>query len=160
MRNISSRYFDYGESTAREKYGDVRFLADLPDSDWARLAKYSEARRYSPGSALMEAGAGDQSLYLLTKGLVGVVLPGQKSPFKEIDAPSVLGEVSFIDGGPRSLSLVALSECEALRLSMEAFEVLAAHEPELGRRVLIAIARVLAMRLRSATELINQSGSA
>jgi CRP-like cAMP-binding protein len=31
----------------------------------------------------------------------------------------VVGEVSFIDGGPRSVSLVSLTECELLRMSIE-----------------------------------------
>jgi CRP/FNR family transcriptional regulator, cyclic AMP receptor protein len=84
-------------------------------------------------------------------------LPGTQGAFKEIDAPSVVGEVSFIDGGPRSVSLVSLTECELLRMSIEAFEILSAHHPELGRAILLDLARILAARLRIATSLIARS---
>lgn len=157
MNEISSRYFDYNEPKPHEKPGEVRFLADLPDQDWVKLAQYSEMLRYAPGDTIVEFGARDQSLYFLLKGLVGAVLPHDTVHFKEIDAPSVLGEVSFIDGGPRSVRLVALSECELLRLGIDSFQVMAAYEPGLGRAVLTAIARILAMRLRAATELLDSS---
>ncbi|MFD0008965.1 Crp/Fnr family transcriptional regulator [Streptomyces sp. NPDC127178] len=155
MNEITSRYFDYNEPRPHEKTGEVRLLADLPDQDWVTLAQHSETRRYAPGSTIVEAGARDESLYFLLKGLVGAVLPHDSMHFKKIDAPSVLGEVSFIDGGPRSVRLVALSECELLRLSIDSFHVLTAYEPELGRAILTAIARILAMRLRIATELLD-----
>jgi CRP-like cAMP-binding protein len=134
----------------------MRFLADRPDSDWTTLVQRTETRRYSVGQTIIAAGECDQALYLLTEGVVGVVLPGAQAAFKEVDAPSVLGEVAFIDGKPRSVGLVALTECELLRMSVEAFEVLNAHHPELGRAILLDLARILAMRLRIATNLIAQ----
>ncbi|MFE5539628.1 Crp/Fnr family transcriptional regulator [Streptomyces sp. NPDC056519] len=155
MNGMSSRYFDYDDPMPYETKGEARLLADLPDQDWVKLARYSETRRYAPGSSIVEAGARDQSLYFLLNGVVGAVLPHESVHFKEIDAPSVLGEVSFIDGGPRSVRLVALSECELLRLSIDSFQVMAAYEPELGRAVLTSIAQILAMRLRAATKLLE-----
>ena len=130
--------------------------ASLP-IDWAALVQRTETRRYSAGQTIIAAGDRDQALYLLTQGVVGVVLPGTQGAFKEIDAPSVVGEVSFIDGGPRSVSLVSLTECELLRMSIEAFEILSAHHPELGRAILLDLARILAARLRIATSLIARS---
>jgi CRP-like cAMP-binding protein len=93
---------------------------------------------------------------MLVEGLVGAVLPGAEQPFKEFDAPTVLGEVAFLDHGPRSVTLVALTDCELLRLSMPAFEVLAAHDPDLGRAILLDLGRILARRLRHATDLLGQ----
>jgi CRP/FNR family cyclic AMP-dependent transcriptional regulator len=129
----------------REEAGEARFLADRPDTDWAALVQRTETRRYSAGQTIIAAGDRDQALYLLTHGVVGVVLPGTQGAFKEIDAPSVIGEVSFIDGGPRSVSLVSLTECELLRMSIDAFEILSAHHPELGRAILLDLARILAI---------------
>jgi CRP/FNR family transcriptional regulator, cyclic AMP receptor protein len=155
--SIADRFFNYDAPQVREETGEFRFLADRPDSDWATLVQRTETLRYNAGQTIIAAGDRDQALYLLTKGVVGVVLPGMQSAFKEIDAPSVVGEVSFIDGGPRSVSLVALTECELLRMGIEAFEVLSAHHPELGRAILLDLARILAARLRIATGLIARS---
>jgi CRP/FNR family transcriptional regulator, cyclic AMP receptor protein len=152
--SIADRFFNYDGPQVREEAGEARFLADRPDT---ALVQRTETRRYSAGQTIIAAGDRDQALYLLTQGVVGVVLPGTQGAFKEIDAPSVVGEVSFIDGGPRSVSLVALSECELLRMSIEAFEILSAHHPELGRAILLDLARILAARLRIATSLIVRS---
>jgi CRP/FNR family transcriptional regulator, cyclic AMP receptor protein len=152
--SIADRFFNYDGPLVRERAGEIKFLADRPDSDWNILVQRTETRRYSAGHTIIAAGERDQALYLLTEGVVGVVLPGMQATFKEIDAPSVLGEVSFVDAGPRSVSLVALTECELLHMSIEAFEVLSAHHPEPGRAILLDLARILAARLRIATDLI------
>jgi CRP/FNR family cyclic AMP-dependent transcriptional regulator len=154
--SIGDRFFNYDRPALREGAGVVRFLADRPESDWITLVERTETRRYSIGHTIIAAGERDQALYLLTEGVVGVILSGAQRTFKEIDAPSVLGEVAFVDAGPRSVSLVALTDCELLRMSIEAFEVLSAHHPELGRAILLDLARILAMRLRIVTDLIAQ----
>jgi CRP/FNR family transcriptional regulator, cyclic AMP receptor protein len=154
--SIADRFFNYHAPQVREGAGVIRFLADRPASDWTTLVERTETRRYSIGHTIIAAGERDQALYLLTEGVVGVVLPGTQGTFKEIDAPSVLGEVTFVDAGPRSVSLIALTDCEFLRMSVDAFEVLSAHHPELGRAILLDLARILAMRLRIATDLIAQ----
>jgi CRP/FNR family transcriptional regulator, cyclic AMP receptor protein len=154
--SIGDRFFNYDAPALREGAGVVRFLADRPESDWITLVERTETRRYSIGHTIIAAGKRDQALYLLTEGVVGVILSGAQTTLKEIDAPSVLGEVAFVDAGPRSVSLVALTDCELLRMSIEAFEVLSAHHPDLGRAILLDLARILAMRLRMATDLIAQ----
>jgi CRP/FNR family transcriptional regulator, cyclic AMP receptor protein len=53
----------------------------------------------------------------------------------------VLGEVAFLDGGPRSATLFAITDGELLRLRLESFEVLSARDPELGRAILFDLAR-------------------
>ena len=57
-------------------------------------------------------------------------------------------------GGPRSTTLRAVSDGELRRLSLESFDVLAAREPELGRAILLDVARILARRLRATTTVI------
>jgi hypothetical protein len=42
-------------------------------------------------------------------------------------------------------------------MSIEAFEILSAHHPELGRAILLNLARILAARLRIASSLIARS---
>jgi CRP/FNR family transcriptional regulator, cyclic AMP receptor protein len=77
---------------------------------------------------------------------------GSGPAFKTIEAPSVLGEIAFLDGGPRSASLVAETDGELVRFDMDAFEALAAAEPDLGRRIALDLGRVAAVRLRLLSE--------
>ena len=95
--SIGDRFFNYDGAGIREGAGVVRFLADRSESDWTTLVERTETRRYTVGHTIIAAGERDLALYLLTEGVVGVVLPGSQGTFKEIDAPSVLGEVAFVD---------------------------------------------------------------
>lgn len=156
--DFSTTFFDYDSVGVRERADELKFLANRPQSDWAKILDVCETRRFSVGELLMGAGEFDRALYLLTEGTIGVQLEGGSTIFKAIDAPSVLGEVAFLDGGPRSATLVAITDGELLRLRMESFEVLSARDPELGRAILFDLARIVTQRLRLASDVIARSG--
>ena len=145
-----SSYFDYPTEEPAE--GDLTFLADRGRTDWAIVLDHTEARRFSAGEEVIRAGDDDRALYLLTAGSLAVA---SGAAFRTIDAPSVVGEVAFLDGGRRSLTLVATTEGELRRLSLEAFETLAGRHPELARAMLFDLGRIVSLRLRFLTELIE-----
>jgi CRP-like cAMP-binding protein len=141
---------------AHEDSADLLFMPDATASDWATVFAYAEVRRIGAGLALVQAGEEDRALYLLTEGSVGVRLPRDEGHFKTIDAPSVLGELAFFDARPRSATLDAVTDVEVVRLDMEAFERLSAANPELGHTMLVDLGRILALRLRMASDVIAE----
>ena len=145
---------------AHEDSADLLFLPEATAADWATVFSHAEVRRVGAGLALVQAGEDDRALYLLTEGTVGVRLPRDESAFKTIDAPSVVGELAFFDGRPRSATLDAVTDVEVVRLDEAGFERLAAAEPELAHAMLRDLARILALRLRMASEVIANLRSA
>ncbi len=145
---------------AHEDSADLLFMPDATASDWAVVFAHAEVRHVGAGLALVQAGEDDRALYLLTEGTVGVRLPRDESAFKTIDAPSVVGELAFFDGRPRSATLDAVTDIEVVRLDEAAFERLHAAAPELAHAMLRDLARVLALRLRMASEVIANLRSA
>jgi CRP-like cAMP-binding protein len=141
---------------AHEDAGDLLFLPDATAADWATVFSYAEVRRVGEGLAVVQAGERDRALYLLTEGTVGVRLPKDEGPFKTIDAPSVLGELAFFDGFPRSATLDAVTDCEVVRVDLAAFDRLHEHEPALAHAILRDLARILALRLRLASAVIAE----
>jgi len=85
-----------------------------------------------------------------------VRLPRDEGAFKTIDAPSVLGELAFFDAQPRSATLDAVTDVEVVRLDTAAFDRLLEHEPALAHAMLRDLARILALRLRMASEVIAE----
>lgn len=152
-RRVSS-YFDYPTGDGAEN--DLTFLADRGEADWAVVLDHTETRRFSAGDVVIRAGDDDRALYLLTAGSLAVA---SGAAFRTIDAPSVVGEVAFLDGGRRSLTLVATTEGELRRLSLDAFEALAGRHPELARAMLFDLGRIVSLRLRFLTELIEDGVS-
>jgi CRP/FNR family cyclic AMP-dependent transcriptional regulator len=145
----------FAEET-HEDSADLLFMPDATASDWATVFQHAEVRRVAAGLALVQAGERDRALYLLTEGTIGVRLPRDEGAFKTIDAPSVLGELAFFDGRPRSATLDAVTDVEVVRLDAGAFARLSAEAPELAQGMLLDLARILALRLRIASEVIAQ----
>jgi CRP-like cAMP-binding protein len=141
---------------AHEDSADLLFMPEATASDWATVFSHAEVRRIAAGLALLQAGEQDRALYLLTEGTVGVRLPRDEGAFKTIDAPSVLGELAFFDGRPRSATLDAVTDVEVVRLDADAFARLSAEALGLAQAMLLDLARILALRLRIASEVIAQ----
>jgi CRP/FNR family transcriptional regulator, cyclic AMP receptor protein len=90
-------------------------------------------------------------------GKLEVLLPTERGEFRRyslIEPKSVTGEVAFVDGRPRTATVRAVTDGDLLRLSFESYEVLAARYPELGRAILLDLGRILAAKLRQASEVI------
>lgn len=139
---------------AHENSADLLFMPGATAADWATIFSHAEVRHIGAGLALVQAGEEDRALYLLTEGTVGVRLPRDEGTFKSIDAPSVLGELAFFDARPRSATLDALTDVEVVRIDEAAFASLLADAPDLAHTMLRDLARILALRLRIASEVI------
>jgi CRP-like cAMP-binding protein len=141
---------------AHEDSADLLFMPEATAADWATVFAHAEVRRVGAGLALLQAGEDDRALYLLTEGTVGVRLPRDEGAFKTIDAPSVLGELAFFDGRPRSATLDAVTDVEVVRLDVTSFDRLAEDAPDLAMAMIVDLARILALRLRLASAVIAE----
>ena len=141
---------------AHEESAELLFLPDATASDWATIFGYAQVLEVSAGLALVQAGEDDRALYLLIDGTLGVRMPREETAFKSIDAPSVVGELAFFDGAPRSATLDALTDVQVARFDLEGFRRLSEAEPALAEAMLMDLARILALRLRMASEVIER----
>jgi CRP-like cAMP-binding protein len=72
----------------------------------------------------------------------------------EVEPGGIFGEISVIDAGPRSATAIASKECEAIKITPAEFKEGLKNVPEW----FMAIARVLAKRLRETDKKLNLSG--
>jgi CRP/FNR family cyclic AMP-dependent transcriptional regulator len=144
-------FFDYpGEPPAARD--TARLLSDATDQEWAVVLKHTRYRRFAPGDAVVEAGASEQSLFLVLEGELEVLVPHGRRGHRRIasvGAGSVIGELSFFDGGARSALVRAVTQALLAELTPADFELLAVASPSLARRLLFDLGRILAQRLRA-----------
>jgi CRP-like cAMP-binding protein len=145
--------FDYsGTARPQQAEEELVFLPGATSVDWAKLIDHTEARRFAAGEVVVREGSTAQELYIVTRGSLEVLVEGDKAgelrKIAAIEAGWVFGEQSFFDGKPRSATVRARTDGEIRRLTLLAFEVLAAKEPALARVVLFDLARILSLRLR------------
>ena|SRR3712207_1220959 len=136
-------FFDYPTEPSRPvEHGLPGFLAGRGFDEWGTLLEYAETRLFHPGEDVLTAGEPDRALYLLVDGWL-------RAPSGVIHPITTLGEAAFLDGAPRAVSVVAMSDGEMLRLSFERFEALAIRDPVLGRDILLDLGRILSARLHA-----------
>lgn len=127
-------------------------LAVLDDQARAALVAAGSWRRFQPGEFLMRQGGASRALYVLAEGRVRVVMStadGDELLVAVLGPGQAAGELSVLDGQPRSATVIALEPVRALRVEGNAFGRFLLSRPAL----VVGMLRVLSGRLRDADEL-------
>ncbi len=131
-----------------ERDGNVHVFRDLPDKVRADVDAHTSRIALSAGNALFRIGEPGDSLYVLMAGTLGVYVPrpnGESPLVALIKAGETVGEMALLSGEPRSANVIALRDCELLRLDREDFEHLLNCHPAL----MAALNKLLVQRLRA-----------
>jgi len=132
-------------------------LADLSLADAARVVSYMKPKRFKAGTIVIQEGEARHNDYmlLLLSGDIAVEneLPGAAdSMVVSIIGPgSLLGEMGVIDGSPRSATCTANTDITVGILTRTGLMRLLRDEPSVGARLLLAITKRMADRLRETT---------
>lgn len=106
------------------------------------------------GERVFRQGDLGASLYVVKTGNVEIVLEdidGQRMPVSQNGPGSVFGEISLLDGGPRTADAVATTDSVLLMLDRDdLLEFVTKHPP-----ASLALLTVMGQRLRSTNELIR-----
>jgi CRP-like cAMP-binding protein len=103
------------------------------------------------GEVLFRAGDVGDGCYRIQTGLVKVVVASQLGEERTISLlrpGAIVGELSVIDGGPRSASVIAVTDCSLSFFSRAKFQTYIDSHPELTSYLV----RTLARRLREADD--------
>ena len=129
----------------------VEMFAALEPEQRARVIAAAVPRNYRKGQLLFVENDPGESLIVLRRGAVMVFRTaptGERAVLSVVRPPDTIGEVSLLDGAPRSLSAEAIEDCQALALSRQAFIDLVHANP----RILDAVMRSLGGLIRRLTE--------
>ncbi len=132
-------------------------LSGLPEHLWADLFTSATPARLAADEVLFMAGDAGDGCYLIEEGLLKVTMvsrSGTERILAFLGANAIVGELSIIDGRPRSASVVAMREASLSFLSRAAFEEFAKKHPEVYK----SLVTLLATRLRE-TDAVVAAGS-
>jgi len=135
---------------------NILLFQDLPEHALAALAQKTTERVYSSGGMLMRKGDVGDSLFLILEGMVKIVSekkPGEELILNRCGPGEAIGEMSLLDSGPRSASVIATAQTRALELKQADFLDLLHQRPELA----LAVIRSTSSRLRFATTYIERA---
>ena len=122
---------------------------------WAALMSRAVPLELASGDALIMPHAAERALYFVTSGRIEVAITsardGTLSALGAVLPGSVLGELAFFDGGPRTARAWAVEPTRLLRLSLEDYRRYEQEHRLDAAALVFALARLLAFRLRRLT---------
>ena len=139
-------------TATRDLLKQVPFLAALDLSDLEQLATAVSRRKYLRGDAIMHKEDDGQSLFIVEKGSVRVYLPslqGADLTLALLGPGDFVGDLSLLDGQPRSASADAMEDTSVLSLERSDFIELVRSSPDAA----MAVMTVVAKRLRNTDEM-------
>ena len=141
------------------------YLANLSKADARDVASVMEFTRIPTGTVFIHEGEVIQTdfMLLILEGDVSVESEAASASggivMSHIGPGSLIGEMGFLDGAPRSATCTALTDLDVAMLSRDAVLDLIKDKPAVAARLILAISKRLADRLREANENIKMLGS-
>ncbi|MDQ1706240.1 MAG: family transcriptional regulator, cyclic receptor protein [Frankiaceae bacterium] len=133
-----------GKHDRQQLLSQVQLFSACTAKELDRLARHAEIVDFPAGGVLMHEGEAGHEFYVIIDGEVGVTAGGDT--LTKLGPGSYVGEQALLDPGPRTATVTALRDVQAVLLSSREFYAAVDDVPGLSRKLLTGMAR----RLREA----------
>lgn len=130
---------------------EIDLFQGRKEETFAALEACMEQRSFKAGETIFTRGELSDELFLIRKGAVRILLPidsKQGYHLASFSRGDFFGEMSFLDGEPRSADAIAFSDADLFVLSRKRFDSISDEHKKLAMNLLEGLARALAIRLR------------
>lgn len=130
---------------------ETQLFADLDWKDVQGLANYVQCYRVQAGTVVFTEGDAGNYMCLLVQGQVEVLKSDQDGNAHRIvlvTRGKTVGEMSIIDGEPRSATCIATQDSVLLLLTKDNFTRIIHDRPGLAVHILAKLAKLMSQRLR------------
>ena len=134
----------------------VSLLKGVTESIRTQIESLMPQQFFRSGDVLFRAGDASDRLLLVLQGSAGVIIRnagGHDVRLTSVRRGGTVGEVGFLDGAPRSATVVAQEDLLVAVLTRETFESLRESQPKAVHQILVNLALDLSFRLRHTTKL-------
>jgi CRP-like cAMP-binding protein len=125
----------------------VPLFAGLPPKHLKRIRDLAEPADYMAGASLVKEGTEGDSFFVLIEGLAKVTVG--KRTINQLMPGDYFGEISLLDGGVRSASVVSETPLKVLNIERKRFMKLLETESGISLALLEGLARTIRRTDRS-----------
>ncbi len=132
---------------------EIGLFKERKEETLSALEACMEKRSYTAGKVIFARGDTGDELFLIRRGEVRIMLPvegGRSHHISTFGRGAFFGEMSFLDGRPRSATAIAYSDTDLYALSRKAFDQFSVEHKKMALNLMEALAKMLAARLRYA----------
>lgn len=119
----------------------VPLFEGLSDKELDKIVETSKQVEYPAGKEIVKEGASAVGFHLILEGEAEVTVGGEHRAY--LTPGSYFGEMSLIDGGPRSATVKAKGDVRTLSLTSWEFTPLLDSNPSIARKMLVELSRRL-----------------
>lgn len=133
---------------------ETQLFADFDWKDIEALAGYVQCYQVAAGTVVFNEGDPGNYTCLLVKGEVEILKNDHEGTLRRIvlvNRGKTIGEMSIVDGEPRSATCVASQDSVLLLLTKENYLRIIKERPVLAVHILSKLAKLMSQRLRSAS---------
>jgi CRP/FNR family cyclic AMP-dependent transcriptional regulator len=136
----------------------VPMFESLSADELAEMARLAQGRELAPGDLLFSQGGPGDGMFILDRGEVCVSTVGPDGgsvTLAYLGNGAVIGEMSLLDGSPRSASVEAVAPTSGYWVSRAEFGALRRQGSPAACKVLLQLARMLEQRRRAGVQRIR-----
>ena len=126
----------------RDVLAQVPLFSELPPRIRKRIGDRMEEQRYMEGTRVVRYGDDGDSFYVIMEGEAKVQSRSDRT-INRLLPGDFFGEISLLDGGPRTATVVAETPITMLVLARRDFRTLIESEPDVAVRLLRHAATML-----------------
>ncbi|MGE3274842.1 MAG: cyclic nucleotide-binding domain-containing protein [Vicinamibacterales bacterium] len=128
-------------AAAADVLGNIELFATLTPEVRLALAEAAREQIFAAGEAVVRRGAAGDSMFVILKGGVRVLLEPSQHEVAAIDEGGFFGEMSMLTGEPRSATVRAARASVLLEVGAERFRRLAVENPGLLEHISAVVER-------------------
>lgn len=133
----------------------IPLFGELDRDEQRQLFDVMKRERFAPNQTIFWLGDRGDALYIVGSGRVAITVPsdtGEHITLDTLGPGGMFGEISLLDGGPRTATVRAIDETEVYTLTRERFHEFIRRRP----RAAIEILAVMGARQRTSTQALRR----
>jgi cAMP-binding proteins - catabolite gene activator and regulatory subunit of cAMP-dependent protein kinases len=124
-------------TTTTDRLRQVPLFQGLKDSDLEKVLEAGKEVRHDAGKTILEADESGVGFHLIREGQAEVLVGG--AVVRTVGPGSYFGEMSVIDGGPRSATVRAMTDLVTFSLPAWTFQELIDKHPSMAKALLVEL---------------------
>ena len=135
-----------GGPVSADEIGRIGLFLDLGEEERAAIASVCRKRRFAAGQLIISDQEADHDVYFMLEGsdVQNHTIIGDALKLDQLGAGAYFGELSALDGGPRSAEVLATDNCIVAAMAPSDFRNMLSEYPS----VLVLVLHNLAVMIR------------
>jgi len=136
------------EKSLRDILSEIPIFEGLNLKELEFVSRILHQRKYAPKELIFKEAEAGNGMYIIKSGFVSIYSEEHDTEFVKLQDGQFFGELSLVDGSPRSASAKAVGDCVLFGFFKPDLIQVLEKNPKIGIKVLFNLSRVLSERLR------------